>query len=205
MRTAHTRTVAVKTRPEFVDFVAALAREARRLVKPVRLAGAVSLCCALVSWYLLFYSYAFDSFKSLAFCLALFTFILTPGFVFLWLGSLLRKLAALPRQLPGLRRAQFTTAASRQNGGAAEAVPETPAPANWFRRAKARVDTILVLWEHLCFSRDEIQQLAGPSRAMSLLAHPASAFVVGGACVVALFVALGTVLTAIADLLSRIL
>lgn len=206
MRMAHTRTLAVKTRPELVDFVAALGREASRLVKPVQVAGAVSLCAALAAWYLLFYSYAFDSLRSLGLCLAFFAFVLTPGFVFLWLGSSLRKLALLPRRLPGSKTAHRTVSsmspASDDEDGEN---PGIPSRMGWFRKAKARVDTILILWEHLCFSREEIQQLAGPSRAMSFLSHPASAFVVGGACVIALFVALGSVLTAIASLVSRII
>lgn len=209
MSIAQSRTVDVKLgarkRPEFTDFVLSLGQEARRLTQPVQLLGAVSLCVALLAWLLLFYSYSFDSFKSLALCLAFFAFVLTPGFVFLWLGASLRKLARLPRLLPGVSRAQPATAASTVKAAEAVEAAEATQPAGWFRKVKARVDNVLVLWEYLSFSKDELQQLAGPNRSMAFLAHPACAFLVAAAFVINVFVSLGCVVALLASVVARII
>lgn len=190
-------------RPEFADLVKSLGDEAHRLARPARILGAGSLGAALLCWLLCFSSYSLDSSKSLALCMAFFAFALTPGLVFLWLGESLRQLEQLPRRLPREKVAQ-TTESAASPGPAVEAEAEAAQATSWLRKAKARVDYVLVLWEHLSFSKDEIVQLVGPSRSMAFLAHPASAFLVAAAFLIALFVTLGSIVALLANLLSRI-
>ena len=213
MAVAQSRTVDVKfgarKRPEFNDFVLSLGQEASRLTQPVQLLGAISLCIALLAWLLLFYSYSFDSFKSLVLCLGFFAFVLTPGFVFLWLGASLRRLARLPRLLPRMSGAQPPASASIVKIEAAQATEATEGaeptgPAKWFRMVKARVDNVLVLWEYLSFSKNEFRELTGPSRSMAFLAHPACAFLVAAAFVINVFISLGCIVALLAGVLSRI-
>jgi hypothetical protein len=183
-------------RPEFADFVMSLGSEARRLAQPVRVFGAVSLAAALLCWFLWFYSYAFDSFKSLGVSLVLFAFVLTPGVVLLWLGSSLTRLALLPGRLTRAAR-------PAPSDGSGEPSAAGPAPTRWLR-IRARIDSVLELWEHLSFSKDELQELAGPSRSMAFLAHPVCAFLVALSLPTGALITLGTIFAALASLVSRI-
>lgn len=189
-----------RQRPEFADFVNSLGSEARSLARPTRAVAGVFLVVAILSWSLWFSSYSLDSFTSFVVCVASLLLVVTPGIVFVWLASSLRQLACLPSRLPPTR----------------SPAPPPPSPelerqashdeaAAWHQKVRARVDHVLELWAHLSLSKEELEELAGPSRSLSFLAHSASAFVVAGALLVGAFVLVAAVLLALSSLASRIL